>query len=137
MSIHFIMQGQGVALQPQMLRICAVFASLTSSANKPHFPRIVAFFKALGAAPINLSLSKYKSLNVKTIDIMDGDEIDPGRFDQLIHHIAESPPEHQMVVDIGASCFVPLCSYMKQRHAFEVIQSLGFNSYIHTLISRS
>jgi hypothetical protein len=85
--------------------------------------------------PVNSSLARHKGLDVKVIDIMEGEDIDPGRFDQLVQNIDSSPAEAHMVMDIGASCFVALCAYLKKYSAFEVLQNLGHTIYMHTVIT--
>ena len=75
--------------------------------------------------PVNSSLAKYKNLKVQVIDIMDGDDIDPGHFDQLISHIDDGSADEHLVADIGASYFVALCAYLKEYGALEVLKSLG------------
>lgn len=124
MSIHFIMQGKG-----------GVGKSLVASVLIQYFLQQGLEASGCDTDPVNSSLARHKGLNVKVIDIMDNDEIDPGRFDQLIHHIIDSPSESHMVVDIGASCFVSLCAYLKKYSAFEVLQSMGRSIYIHTVIT--
>ena len=124
MSIHFIMQGKG-----------GVGKSLIASILIQYFLKQGLEASGCDTDPVNSSLARHQGLKVKIIDIMDGDEIDPGRIDQLMNHIAESPPDSQMVVDIGASCFVALCAYLKKYNAFEVLEKLGFTIYIHTVIT--
>jgi hypothetical protein len=85
--------------------------------------------------PVNASLARHKSLDVQVINIMDSGDIDPGRFDELIRHIDGGPTDGHMVVDIGASCFVSLCAYLKKYEAFEVLQERGHTVYIHSIIT--
>jgi len=40
-----------------------------------------------------------------------------------------------MVVDIGASCFVALCSYLKQNAALDYLQHNGHEVLIHTVVA--
>jgi hypothetical protein len=85
--------------------------------------------------PVNSSLARHESLDVKILDIMDSDDIDPGRFDELIRHIDACSPESHLVVDIGASCFVSLCAYLKKYEAFDVLREQGHTVYIHSVIT--
>ena len=121
---HLVMQGKG-----------GVGKSLVASILIQYL--LIRGLKAFGCDtdPVNSSLARYKSLDVKVIDIMDGDDIDPGRFDELINLIDSSPDEAHMVVDIGASCFVSLCSYLKKYSAFKVLQEQGHTIYIHSIIT--
>ncbi|BAU77420.1 IncP-type DNA transfer protein (plasmid) [Metapseudomonas furukawaii] len=64
---------------------------------------------------------------------MNGDEIDPRAFDALIELIASH--EGDVVVDNGASSFIPLASYMLQNDVAGLLQSMGRQLVIHTLIT--
>ena len=121
---HFVMQGKG-----------GVGKSLVSSILIQYLLKQGLEVSGCDTDPVNSSLARYKSLNVKVIDIMEGEDIDPGRFDELIKHIDSSPAEAHMVVDIGASCFVSLCAYLKKYSAFEVLQDQGHTIYMHTVIT--
>ena len=124
MTVHFIMQGKG-----------GVGKSLVASILIQYLRKQGHAVSGCDTDPVNSSLAQYKNLEVQVIDIMDGDDIDPGRFDQLISHIDDGPADEHLVVDIGASCFVALCAYLKKYEAFEVLKSLGHEIYIHTVIT--
>ncbi len=121
---HFIMQGKG-----------GVGKSLVASILVQYLFKQGQEVTSLDTDPVNASLSRYESLGVKFIDIMNGGDIDPGRFDEVIRHIDASPPEAHVVVDIGASCFISLCTYMKECRAFEALQAQGHTVYIHSIIA--
>jgi CO dehydrogenase maturation factor len=120
---HFIMQGKG-----------GVGKSLAASILMQYLLKQGLEVTGCDTDPVNSSLVRYEGLNVKVFDIMDDADIDPGRFDQLIGHIAGGGPEVHMVVDIGASCFVSLGNYLKQYDAFGVLQDRGHRVFIHTII---
>jgi hypothetical protein len=85
--------------------------------------------------PVNSSFAAYKSFKVKIIDIMEGEDIAPGRFDELIEHVFCVPENAQLVVDIGASCFVALCSYLKKNAALDHLEQNGHEVTIHTVVT--
>ena len=122
-TAHFIMQGKG-----------GVGKSLVSSILMQYLIKQGLEVSGCDTDPVNSSLARYEALNVKVIDIMDDADIDPGRFDELIHHIASGHLEAHMVVDIGASCFVAMGNYLKKYDAFSVLQDQGHSAYIHTII---
>ncbi len=123
-TAHFIMQGKG-----------GVGKSLVASILIQYLLKRGLQVAALDTDPVNASLSRYESLGVKFIDIMNGSDIDPGRFDEVIRHIDASPPEAHVVVDIGASCFISLCAYMKECCAFEALQAQEHTVYIHSIVA--
>ncbi len=121
---HFIMQGKG-----------GVGKSLVSSILIQYLLKRGQKVSGCDTDPVNSSLARHESLDVKIIDIMDSDDIDPGRFDELIGHIDSHQPEAHLVVDIGASCFVSLCAYLKKYDAFDVLREQGHTVYIHSVIT--
>jgi len=123
-TAHFIMQGKG-----------GVGKSLVASILIQYLLKQGLEVSGCDTDPVNSSLARYRSLNVTVIDIMEGEDIDPGRFDQLVQHIDNNPAEAHMVIDVGASCFVSLCAYLKKYGAFELLQDRGHTTYIHTVIT--
>ena len=123
-TAHFIMQGKG-----------GVGKSLVAYILIQYLLKQGRQVSGLDTDPLNASLSRYESLGVKFIDIMNGGDIDPGRFDEVIGHIEASPPEASMVIDIGASCFISLCAYMKECDAFDALRARGHSIHIHSIIA--
>jgi hypothetical protein len=63
--------------------------------------------------PVNATFAGYAALKAKIINILDGDDINPRNFDQIIEEIFTLPEEQtQMVIDNGSATFLPLGSYM-------------------------
>lgn len=122
-TAHFIMQGKG-----------GVGKSLVSSILMQYLLKQGLEVSGCDTDPVNSSLARYAGLDVKVIDIMEDADIDPGRFDELIGHIAGGGSEAHMVVDIGASCYVSLGNYLKRYDAFNVLQGQGHSVLIHTII---
>lgn len=85
--------------------------------------------------PVNSTFAGYTELGVIHIPIMDGDDINPTAFDQLVNEICEMDAETQVVVDNGASCFVSLCSYLKGNDALETLRSVGHEVLFHTIVT--
>jgi hypothetical protein len=91
--------------------------------------------KGCDTDPVNSTFSGYKEFEVQTLDIMDGDDIDQRRFDQLMETLCEMPAESHIIVDNGASCFVALCGYLKENGALSFLQESGHEILIHTLVT--
>jgi len=121
---HFIMQGKG-----------GVGKSLVASILMQYLLKQGLEVSGCDTDPVNTSLARYKSLDVTVIDIMEGEDIDPGRFDQLVQHIDSRPAGAHMVIDVGASCFVSLCAYLKKYDAFELLGKREHTIYMHTVIT--
>ncbi len=85
--------------------------------------------------PINATFHGFKGLNVRLLEIMEGDEIKPRNFDQLVELIA--PSTNDVVIDNGASSFVPLSHYLIRNQMPGLLQSLGHELVVHTVITGS
>lgn len=121
---HFIMQGKG-----------GVGKSLIASLLFQYLQEHGAAVSGCDTDPINTSFACYKIFNVKVLNIMKGDDIDARVFDELIEYICSRPEEAHVVVDVGASCFVSICSYIKESDAFEVLRAQGHQPLIHTVVT--
>lgn len=83
--------------------------------------------------PVNATFHGYKGLNVKRLAIMENDEINPRSFDQLIELIAAAPGD--VVIDNGASSFVPLSHYLISNQVPALLTEMGRQLVIHTVIT--
>jgi len=127
-TIHFMQQGKGGSGKTTT---CAILAQ---------------YFEAKGfrtncfdADPVNATFSGYKDLNVSAIDIMNGEDIDPRRFDILIESILNlAQDEHHdthVIIDSGASSFVPFCSYLLENQTVKLLEDQGHTVLLHTVIT--
>jgi hypothetical protein len=91
--------------------------------------------KGCDTDPVNSTFSGYKEFDVLSLDIMNGDDIDQRRFDQLVEELCELSAEAHIVVDNGASCFVALCVYLKESGAFAFLKESGHEVLIHTVVT--
>jgi len=85
--------------------------------------------------PVNSTFFGFKDLNVRQIKLLEGDEINPRKFDTLVELIAES--ENDVVIDNGASTFVPLSHYLISNHVPALLNEMGHTIVIHTVITGS
>jgi hypothetical protein len=82
--------------------------------------------------PHNATFSSYKALDVQSYDVMEGDDVNPRKFDKVMELVAES--KEDVIIDNGSSSYIALASYMKKMRVAEVLHSMGHNLIIHTLI---
>src|SRR4051812_12685787 len=73
--------------------------------------------------PVNATFHGYKALNVRRLQIMEADEIDPRNFDALVEIIAASTGD--VIVDNGASSFVPLSHFLISNRVPELLTEMG------------
>ena len=83
--------------------------------------------------PVNATFHGYKALDVRRLEIMEGEEINPRKFDMLIEWLAES--EHDLVIDNGAATFVPLAHYLINNKIPELLHDMDLQLVIHTVVT--
>ncbi len=127
-TIHFIQQGKGGVGKTVVASMLAQY--LNTKGVPTH---------CFDTDPINATLAGYKGLDVVALDIMSGDDIDPRRFDQLMEGILELTPENHtdahVIVDSGASSFVPLGSYLLENQAISLLEEQGHTVMLHTVVT--
>ena len=121
-KIHMTLQGKGGVGKSLIAAALAQY-----KASKGQQP------KCIDTDPVNSTLHGYKALNVHKLQILDGDEINPRNFDSLVEIIA--PAEHDVIIDNGASSFVPLSHYLITNKIPDLLQSMGHQLVIHTVIT--
>lgn len=84
--------------------------------------------------PSTDTFRRIKSLGVKFYDIMDGDEVNARRFDDLIMEALSSGAEHA-VIDSGSGAYQALADYMSQGGMFEALREQGHHGYLHTIVA--
>ncbi len=121
-KIHITLQGKG--------GVGKSFISATIAQYKYHKGQSPL---CIDTDPINETFYGFKGLNVEHIQVMVGDEINPRFFDGLIERIA--PSKEDVVIDNGASSFVPLSHYLISNQVTTLLQELGHEVVIHTIIT--
>jgi hypothetical protein len=83
--------------------------------------------------PVNATFAGYKALGVKRLQIMEGDEINPRNFDTLVELVA--PSKDDVIIDNGASSFVPLSHYLISNQVPALLADMGHELVVHTVIT--
>lgn len=123
-KIHMILQGKG-----------GVGKSFIASTLAQHKLAKGKKLICVDTDPVNATFHGFKKLNVRKINVMSGDEIDPRKFDDLIELIAKS--ESDVIIDNGASTFVPLSHYLISNQIPALLPDMGHELVIHTVITGS
>lgn len=122
-KIHFTLQGKG-----------GVGKSLVSALIAQHrIDRNVPLL-CIDTDPVNATFSTYKAFSVQRVELMKGNKIDAGQFDHLMELIV-SNPDDDIVIDNGASSFIPLSGYLVENDAVSILQSMGHEVVIHPVIT--
>ena len=121
-NTHFVLQGKG-----------GVGKSFVANLLAQSFVAKGAPALCIDTDPVNGTLHAFTSLAVQRINILEGDEINTRQFDTLIEKIAQSKTD--VIVDNGASSFVPLSHYLISNEVASILQELGHSVVIHTVIT--
>ncbi len=121
-TIHLVLQGKGGVGKSMIASFIAQYKH--SKGRSP---------LCIDTDPVNASLTAYKNLKVTHLDIMQGEEIDPRSFDQLVELIAKAKDD--VMIDNGASSFVPLSAYLITNHVPALLRDMGHQLVVHTVVT--
>ena len=121
-KIHMILQGKGGVGKSVIAALLAQY-----KASKGHQTL------CLDTDPVNATFHSYQALNVQQIALMENDEIVPRRFDALVEIMA--PSAHDVIIDNGASAFVPLTHYLISNHVPVLLADMGHELVLHTVVT--
>jgi len=82
--------------------------------------------------PVNSTFSSFARLDVQHINLLEDNNINPRKFDEMMELIFNS--ESNAVIDNGASSFIPLLAYFIENNVFEIFRDLGADINLHTII---
>ena len=85
--------------------------------------------------PVNATLSGYKNLPTKRLDLLKDNRINESQYDELIETIISAPVDSDIVVDTGAVSFVSLTSYLMENDAFDVLAAENKTVVLHVVIT--
>ncbi|MGI6656281.1 MAG: conjugal transfer protein TraL [Desulfobulbus sp.] len=121
-TVHLILQGKG-----------GVGKSLAAAVLCQYLIEKGQEIIGVDTDPVNQTLTGYQDLPVKELKLMQGDDIDRRKFDQLIEDILTVSGD--VVVDNGAATFVPLSAYLKENQTIDFLEESGIRVLIHTVIT--
>ena len=121
-KIHMVLQGKGGVGKSMIAATIAQYK--VGKGQKP---------LCIDTDPVNATFEGYKALNVRRLNIMDGDEINTRNFDALVEMIASA--EGDVIIDNGASSFVPLSHYLISNQVPALLQDMGHELVVHTVVT--
>lgn len=121
-KIHMVLQGKGGVGKSMIAATIAQY-----KAHKGQKPL------CMDTDPVNATFEGYKALDVRRLNIMDGDEINTRNFDALVEMVASA--ENDVIIDNGASSFVPLSHYLISNQVPALLQDMGHELVVHTVIT--
>ena len=120
--IHMILQGKGGVGKSFIAATVAQYKA--SKGQKP---------LCIDTDPVNSTFHGYKALDVRRLEVMDADEINSRNFDTLVELVAASKDD--VIIDNGAASFVPLSHYLLSNQVPALLQQMGHELVIHTVIT--
>ncbi|CAI10579.1 MULTISPECIES: conjugal transfer protein TraL [Aromatoleum] len=121
-KIHMVLQGKGGVGKSMIAAVIAQYKA--GKGQKPI---------CIDTDPVNATFEGYKALDVRRLNIMDGDEINTRNFDTLVEQIATA--EVDVIIDNGASSFVPLSHYLISNQVPALLRNMGHELVVHTVIT--
>ena len=90
----------------------------------------------LDTDPSNPTFSSYPAYNAQVIPLLDESfkVINSRNFDLMMQKVLEAGPEDIVIIDTGASTYLPLVDYLSEHGAFELIKDAGHELIIHTIL---
>ncbi len=121
-TVHMMLQAKGGVGKSTCVALLAQYL-------KDHLERPAL---CLDTDPSNKTFTGWRSLGVKHIDIAVAGDLEKSRFDQLIGEIAAS--DRDVVIDNGASGFIPITSYMAANDLVLVLEGMKRELILHTVV---
>ncbi|MCK9709858.1 AAA family ATPase [Pseudomonas syringae] len=122
-KIHAMLQGKG-----------GVGKSFGCSTMAQYYVAKNRKVRLIDTDPVNATFAGYEALNVQRLELMNADkQINPRNFDNLIQIIAET--DCDIIIDNGASSFVPLTHYLISNQVPSLIAEMGHDLVIHTVVT--
>ncbi|WP_322075508.1 P-loop NTPase family protein [Burkholderia cenocepacia] len=121
-NVHITLQGKG--------GVGKSFSAVNVAQFKRHKGQKP---KCIDTDPVNATFAGFNALDVVRLEIMDGDEINSRHFDALVEMIATTTDD--VVIDNGASSFVPLSHYLISNQVPSLLHEMGHQLIVHTSIT--
>ena len=121
-KIHMILQGKGGVGKSM---IAAILTQYKLAKGKTPL--------CIDTDPVNATFHGYRAIPVQLLHIIEGDEIKTRKFDTIIELINGSNDD--VIIDNGASSFVPLSHYLISNKVPELLEEMGHELTIHTVIT--
>lgn len=123
-QVHLILQGKG-----------GVGKSLIASLLAQHYLARGITPICIDTDPVNQTFAGYKAFAAQQLKLMNGDDLDPRAFDQLVEQVVGAKDDAVFVIDNGAATFVPLCAWMLENDAVNFFQQANVELVMHSVLT--
>jgi hypothetical protein len=121
-KVHMMLQAKGGVGKSTCVALLAQYL-------KDHLDRAPL---CLDTDPSNKTFTGWRSLGVKHIDIAVAGDLEKSRFDLVVEQIAGT--ERDVVIDNGASGFIPITSYIAANDLGLVLERMDRELILHTVV---
>ncbi len=123
-KIHFVLQGKG-----------GVGKSYVASLLAQHYLDNDIKPQCFDTDPVNRTFASYKAFNAQTLDLLNEGNIDPRQFDGFVDALISAPDDAVVVIDNGASTFIPLCAYLEENDVIGYLVNRGHSVMFHSIVT--
>lgn len=124
-TVHLTLQGKG-----------GVGKSFVACLLAQYFMGRGAALQCYDTDPVNQTFAGYKAFPAEIVRLGDRpDEINARYFDGLIERIMTAPEDAIIVVDNGASTFLPLLGYMVESQVLNMVTEAGIEVRLHPILT--
>ncbi|EGU0150158.1 conjugal transfer protein TraL [Vibrio parahaemolyticus] len=124
-KVHFIKQGKGGVGKSLA---AAILTQFKLSKERKVIP--------IDTDPVNATLKGFEAFDTIHFQIVEKGVVQPAKFDQLMELIMkETDADTEIIIDNGASSFLPLTQYIVENDAIEILSEQGHEVYIHNVIT--
>jgi adenylylsulfate kinase-like enzyme len=121
-TVHITLQGKG-----------GVGKSFVSSLLAQYFQQRDRPVHCFDTDPINPTLAQYPALNAERVNVLRRGGINDKEFDTMVDRMCTSAGV--IVVDTGATTFVPLWNYVLENEIMRLLRKHGRQVYIHSVVA--
>lgn len=83
--------------------------------------------------PVNATFSGYKAFKAQRLELMNGNELNPRKFDTMMELLLTT--DSHFIIDNGAASFLPLSNYIIENKIVDLLDEAGKEVVVHTVIT--
>jgi hypothetical protein len=122
-KVHFVVQGKGGIGKSFVAMLLAQYIQQDD-------PDLLC----LDTDPVNATFLSFSALNVRSINLLESNNtINERHFDEMMEQVMKA--QSNVVIDNGATSYIPLSSYLIENEAFDFIKSAGKQVVVHSVIA--
>lgn len=123
-SIHMTLQGKGGVGKSFVAATIAQY--LRDQGRTP---------RCYDTDPVNRTFAGYEEFGASRVELMVNNDIDPSLFDAVFNQFEHLTDDSPVVIDNGASSFVPLAAYMSNDSVPAMLADRGHTLHLHTVVT--